>query len=102
MIFFAFGESEISQQGERTIGQFVAYFFRVETRRVTLTGHTDTAEASVPLSMSRAVAAKMRLLGMGIPVDRISIIASGDKGLLVQTPPGTREPQNRRVEFVLH
>ena len=102
MIFFAFGESEISQQGERTINQFAAFFFRVETGRVTLTGHTDTAEASVPLSMSRAVAAKMRLLEMGIPAARISIVARGDKGLLVQTPPGTRDPQNRRVEFVLH
>lgn len=101
MIFFASGESEISQQGEHTINQFVTSFFRIGRGRVTITGYTDTAEASVPLSMSRAVAAKMRLLEMGIPPDRISIVARGDKGLLVQTPLGTREPQNRRVEFVI-
>ncbi len=102
MVFFAFGQSEISEQGERTINQFAPFFFRLKTGHVTLTGHSDTAEASVPLSMSRAVAVKMRLLGMGIPVDRISVIARGDKDLLVQTPPGTRDPQNRRVELVLH
>jgi len=102
MVFFASGQSEISEQGERTINQFAAFFFKVETSRVTLTGHTDTAEASVPLSMSRAIAVKMRLLGLGIPVDRISVVARGDKDPLVQTPPGTRDAQNRRVELVLH
>lgn len=102
MVFFAFGEAEITQQGERTISQFAAFFFRVETGRVILTGHSDTAEASVPLSMSRAVAVKIRLLEMGIPAARISVVARGDKDLLVQTPPGARDPQNRRVELVLH
>lgn len=101
MIFFGYGESEIGSAGGATINQVVENFRKMRNARITIVGHTDTAEASVPLSMARAVTAKMRLLEMGIPPDRILIVARGDKGILVQTPPGTREPQNRRVEFVL-
>jgi outer membrane protein OmpA-like peptidoglycan-associated protein len=101
MIFFPYGGSEISTIGEYTINQVVDNFRKMRDAHITIVGHTDTAEASVPLSMARAVAAKMRLLEMGIPPDRISTVGRGDKGILVQTPPGTREPQNRRVEFVL-
>lgn len=101
MIFFSFGEAGITPQAEATINQVVAIFSKRENARVTIVGHTDTAEASVPLSMARAVAAKIRLVEMGISPDRISIVARGDKDILVQTPPGTREPQNRRVDFIV-
>ena len=101
MIFFGYGESEISSAGGATINQVVENFRKMRNAHITIVGHTDTAEASVPLSMARALTAKMRLLEMGIPPDRISTVGRGDKGILVQTPPGTREPQNRRVEFVL-
>jgi outer membrane protein OmpA-like peptidoglycan-associated protein len=35
----------------------------------------------------------------GVPAQAISVIGMGEKGLLVQTGDGVREPKNRRVEF---
>jgi len=101
VIFFGCGESEIGTAGECTINQVVDNFRKMGDAKISMVGHADTAEASVPLSISCAPAAKMRLLEMRIPADRIFVFARGDKGILVQTPPGTREPQNRRVEFVI-
>jgi flagellar motor protein MotB len=101
MIFFAPGGLEMSQQSENTILQVVNILFSRPNARIAIIGHSDAAEASVPLSMSRAAAAKMRLLEMGVPPDRISVSARGDKDPLKETPPKTSEPQNRRVDFVL-
>jgi OmpA-OmpF porin, OOP family len=36
-----------------------------------------------------------------VPAQAISVIGMGEKGLLVQTGDGVREPQNRRVEIVI-
>jgi outer membrane protein OmpA-like peptidoglycan-associated protein len=36
-----------------------------------------------------------------VPVTAISVVGMGEKGLLVPTPDGVREPQNRRVEIVI-
>lgn len=36
----------------------------------------------------------------GVPVTAISVVGMGEKGLLVPTPDGVRELQNRRVEIV--
>lgn len=35
----------------------------------------------------------------GIPAERTQILAKGQNGLAVQTPRGTPEAQNRRVEI---
>jgi outer membrane protein OmpA-like peptidoglycan-associated protein len=37
----------------------------------------------------------------GVPATAISVVGMGEKGLLVPTADGVREPQNRRVEIVL-
>jgi outer membrane protein OmpA-like peptidoglycan-associated protein len=37
----------------------------------------------------------------GVPKAEISIHGYGETRLLVQTGPGVREPQNRRVEIIL-
>jgi|HubBroStandDraft_6_1064221.scaffolds.fasta_scaffold46205_2 hypothetical protein len=36
----------------------------------------------------------------GVPVTAIAVVGMGEKGLLVPTPDGVREPQDRRVEIV--
>ena len=37
----------------------------------------------------------------GVPATAIAVVGRGEQGLLVPTPDGVREPQNRRVEIVL-
>ena len=70
--------------------------------RVSVVAYTDSAEASVALAQARGDAVKNRLVALGVPADSIHVWARGDKSPLVANlPPGTTEPQNRRVEIVL-
>ncbi|MBQ5774021.1 MAG: OmpA family protein, partial [Acetobacter sp.] len=42
------------------------------------------------------------LIRNGVPASEIVIRGYGDSNPLVPTGPNTREPQNRRVEIILH
>ncbi len=53
------------------------------------------------LSLRRANAVKDALVREGVPATAIAVIGRGEQGLLVQTGPNVREPQNRRVEIVI-
>ncbi len=54
------------------------------------------------LSLRRANAVKDALVREGVPATAIAVVGRGEQGLLVQTGPNVREPQNRRVEIVIH
>jgi outer membrane protein OmpA-like peptidoglycan-associated protein len=104
MVFFDWDRSNLSQQALNTIKQAAAAFKSKGNARITATGHTDTSgpEAyNMALSLRRANAVKDALVREGVPAQAISVIGMGEKGLLVQTGDGVREPQNRRVEIVI-
>ncbi len=74
-----------------------SYRFRIE-------GHTDTAgspEANKALSERRAQAV-IGFLSDTFKIDtsRLEAAGMGEDGLLVQTPPNTPEPRNRRVQVI--
>ena len=52
--------------------------------------------------MKRAKSVEAELIRNGVPASEIVIRGYGDTNPLVQTAPNTREPQNRRVEIILH
>src|SRR5262245_3765007 len=104
MVFFDWDKSNLSQQALNTIRQAAAAFKSKGNARITATGHTDTSgpEAyNMALSLRRANAVKDALVREGVPAQAITVIGMGEKGLLVQTGDGVREPQNRRVEIVI-
>jgi len=104
MVFFDWDRSNLSQQALNTIKQAAGAFKSKGNARITATGHTDTSgpEAyNMALSLRRANAVKDALVRNGVPAQAISVIGMGEKGLLVQTADGVREPQNRRVEIVI-
>src|SRR5262245_49926983 len=104
MVFFDWDRSNLSQQALATIGQAAQVFKTKGNARITATGHTDTSgpEAyNMALSLRRANAVKDALVRNGVPAQAITVIGRGEKGLLVQTGDGVREPQNRRVEIVI-
>jgi outer membrane protein OmpA-like peptidoglycan-associated protein len=104
MVFFDWDRSNLSQQALATIKQASDAFKTKGNARITATGHTDTSgpEAyNMALSLRRANAVKDALVRNGVPAQAISVIGMGEKGLLVQTGDGVREPQNRRVEIVI-
>ena len=74
-----------------------SYRFRIE-------GHTDTVgqpEANKALSERRAQAVVTFLASrFHIDASRLDAVGMGQDGLLIQTPLGTSEPQNRRVQVI--
>ena len=104
MVFFDWDRSNLSQQALATIGQAAQVYKTKGNARITATGHTDTSgpEAyNMALSLRRANAVKDALVRNGVPAQAITVIGRGEQGLLVPTPDGVREPQNRRVEIVI-
>jgi len=105
MVFFDWDRSNLSQQALNTIKQAAAAYKSKGNARVTATGHTDTsgsAQYNMALSLRRANAVKDALVREGVPATAISVVGRGEQGLLVQTGPNVREPQNRRVEIVIN
>jgi outer membrane protein OmpA-like peptidoglycan-associated protein len=104
MVFFDWDRSNLSQQALTTIQQAADAFKAKGSARITATGHTDTSgpeNYNMALSLRRANAVKDALVRDGVPATAIAVVGRGEQGLLVPTPDGVREPQNRRVEIVL-
>jgi outer membrane protein OmpA-like peptidoglycan-associated protein len=104
MVFFDWDRSNLSQQALSTIAQAAQAFKTKGSARITATGHTDTSGPdgyNMALSLRRANAVKDALVRNGVPATAIAVVGVGKGGLLVPTPDGVREPQNRRVEIVL-
>jgi OOP family OmpA-OmpF porin len=104
MVFFDWDKSNLSQQALTTIQQAADAFKAKGNARITATGHTDTSGPegyNMALSLRRANAVKDALVRDGVPAQEITVVGMGEKGLLVPTGDGVREPQNRRVEIVI-
>ena len=104
MVFFDWDRSDLSAQALQTIRQVAQAFKQKGSARITATGHTDTSgpeNYNMALSLRRANAVKDALVREGVPATQIAVVGRGEQGLLVPTPDGVREPQNRRVEIVM-
>ena len=104
MVFFDWDRANLSAQALTTIKQAAGAYKAKGNARITATGHTDTSgtEAyNMALSLRRANAVKDALVREGVPATAIAVVGRGEQGLLVQTGPNVREPQNRRVEIVI-
>ncbi|WP_425064548.1 OmpA family protein [Reyranella sp.] len=104
MVFFDWDSAKLNPQATNVVGQAAAAYKTKGGARITATGHTDTSgtEAyNMALSLRRANAVKDALVQQGVPATAISVVGRGEQGLLVQTGPNVREPQNRRVEIVI-
>jgi OOP family OmpA-OmpF porin len=104
MVFFDWDRSNLSHQALATIKQAADAFRAKGNARITATGHTDRSgpeSYNMALSLRRANAVKDALVRDGVPAQAITVIGMGEKGLLVPTGDGVREPQNRSVEIVI-
>lgn len=101
LIFFDYGRSDLTEPG-RKLAEALADAIP-EHARVTITGHCDSAEPNPEkLGFARANAVLTQFLrNPRMAKVRFNVLNDGAARPLVQTPPNTREPQNRRVEIVL-
>jgi outer membrane protein OmpA-like peptidoglycan-associated protein len=91
-------EADLDQLGKAlTSASLMSYKFSI-------VGHTDTqgsADENQALSEQRASTVKSYLESkFGIPESRLRASGVGESDLLVQTPPDTPNPQNRRVQII--
>jgi hypothetical protein len=102
MVFFDWDSSKLNNQSMQVIGQAAATFKSRNGTGIVATGHTDTSGGdayNMALSLRRANVVKDALVQAGVPAGAINAVGVGKAGLLVATPDGVREPQNRRVEI---
>jgi OmpA-OmpF porin, OOP family len=103
LVFFDWDKYNITPEGMRII-QLAAEHYRVGGRvQIQVTGYTDTSGSpgyNQRLSERRANAVAAALEQLGVPRTDMLVAGRGENDLRVPTPPGVREPQNRRVEIV--
>lgn len=104
MVFFDWDSAKLNPQATSVVGQAATAYKTKGGARINATGHTDTSGTpayNMALSLRRANAVKDALVKEGVPAPAISVVGRGEQGLLVQTGPNVREPQNRRVEIAI-
>jgi OmpA-OmpF porin, OOP family len=101
-VFFDWTQSSPTSRGKEIIQVAADAVKAFGSHRVLVTGFTDTSmpEAqSKALSYSMADAVAARLVEDGVPREVLRVEGLGWSRPLVETGPGVREPQNRRVEI---
>lgn len=101
-VFFDWDQSAITPAAAQIIRQAADNIRQGRATMINVTGHTDTSGSSAyndGLSQRRAAAVAEALAQNGIPRSAIRTVGVGESGLLVETPDGVREPQNRRAEI---
>jgi len=103
LVFYDWNKYIISPSADDVV-ETVAHEIRNrdDIKEIIVDGYTDTSggeEYNMKLSLKRADAVRHRLVKLGIPEKKIRTIGHGKRDLLVNTPNGVREPQNRRAQI---
>jgi OOP family OmpA-OmpF porin len=105
LVFFDWDKATLTDRARQIIKQAADNSTHVQYTRIEVNGYTDTSgtpQYNQGLSVRRAAAVKAELIRDGVPVSAITTQGFGETHLLVPTGPGVREPQNRRVEIIIH
>ncbi|HVE22522.1 MAG TPA: carbohydrate porin [Acidocella sp.] len=105
LVFFDWDKYNLTPRAVEIIGNAATDSRSQSVTTINVSGYTDTSGLAVynqKLSVRRAKAVAAQLISDGVPASEIEIHGYGETHLLVPTGPGVREPQNRRVEIILH
>jgi OmpA-OmpF porin, OOP family len=103
LVFFDWDKYNITPEGERIIQLAAQQYKAGGSVKLQVTGYTDTTGSygyNQRLSERRANAVATRLAALGVARSDMSVAGRSFNDLRVPTPPGVREPQNRRVEIL--
>ncbi len=111
LVFFDWDKSYLTPRAREIVAEAAQNSTRVQTTQIEVNGYADTSHAlpgrrgqeyNLRLSIRRADSVRAELVRDGVPPGAIEVHGYGDTHLLVPTGPNVREPQNRRVEIILH
>lgn len=105
LVFFDWDKATLTDRARQIIKEAAVNSTKVQYTRIDVNGYTDTSGTKAynqGLSVRRAQAVAAELVKNGVPRNAITAKGFGDTKLLVPTGPGVREPQNRRVEIIIH
>jgi OmpA-OmpF porin, OOP family len=105
IVFFDFNKATLTPAGRQVVVAAAAAFKAGGSPRIDASGYTDragTAQYNMGLSERRADTVRDALVAQGVPATAIATAWHGEENPRVPTPDGVREPQNRRVEIMLH
>ena len=105
LVFFDWDRADLTSRARQIIREAATASTRVQTTRIEVNGYTDlsgTAAYNQRLSTRRAESVEAELIHDGVAKSEIAIHGYGEASPLVPTAQGVREPQNRRVEIILH
>jgi len=105
LVFFDWDRADLTGRARQIIAEAAQASTRVPTTRIEVSGYTDTsgtARYNQGLSVRRAETVQAELVRDGVPREAITVQGYSEGRPLVPTAQGVREPQNRRVEIVLH
>ena len=104
IVFFGLNKCNITASADNVLSEAANAARQLGAVTVRISGHTDTVgsvAANQKLSECRANAARLNLVGKGVPDGAIRATGYGEGQLLIQTGDGVKEPQNRRVNVDL-
>jgi outer membrane protein OmpA-like peptidoglycan-associated protein len=105
LVFFDWDKATLTDRARGIVKDAAAGAAKVAHTRIDVNGYTDTSGTHAynqGLSMRRAQTVAAELVRNGVAKTDIAITALGETHPLVPTGPNVREPQNRRVEIILH
>jgi len=105
LVFFDWDKATLTDRARQIIKEAADNSTHVQYTRLEVNGYTDTSgtpQYNMGLSIRRASAVKAELIKDGVPAAAIATQGFGETHLLVPTGDGVREPQNRRVEIIVH
>jgi len=103
LVFFDWDKYNITPEGERIIELAAQQYKAGGSVKIQVNGYTDTTGSygyNQRLSERRANAVANRLAALGVARSDMAVAGHSFNDLRVPTPPGVREPQNRRVEIL--
>lgn len=104
MIFFESGSSSLDHRARTILENGQTELIALGgTSTLRLGGAADrsgSAASNLRLSRRRAEAVRDYLAAIGVPWGSMEIVALGETRLLLDTPDGISEPQNRYVELI--
>ena len=105
LVFFDWDRADLTTRARQIVAEAAQASTQVQTTRIDVNGYTDASGGAAynkRLSLRRAETVQAELVRDGVPQDEIAIQGFGEANPLIATAKGVREPQNRRVEIILH